>query len=273
MVSDGYFAALGITMAAGREFTPEDRQGMPNVCVINESLARRLFPDESALGKVLLRGPNADIASEIVGVIRDVKTLGLNTPAPDEIYYPMRQTGRPAMAVFARTSGDPATLQGIIRAAVADVDRQQPISFFATLETNLSQSVGTQRIVASLTGTFAAIALILSAIGLYSVLAYAVSQRTAEIGVRMALGARTGQVVRMVMQGGLRLVGLGLALGLVAGAGAAQLIRTLLFQVEPLDVRIYAGVAALYVVVATMACFVPSLRASRVDPLVALRPG
>jgi ABC-type antimicrobial peptide transport system permease subunit len=176
----------------------------------------------------------------------------------------MRQLARPAMAVVACTPGDAAALQPIMRAAVAAEDKEQPISFFATLEANVAQSLGVQRIVASLTAIFAALALVLSAVGLYSVLAYAVSQRTPEIGIRMALGARRAQVVGLVMQGGLRLVAVGLAIGLAAAAGAARVIRTLLFDVQPLDPAVYAGVAAL-------ACMVPSLRASRIDPLLALR--
>ena len=277
IVSDEYFRVMRITLVAGRSFTPADREGAQGVCVVNESLARRLFPGESALGHQILRGRDADVAAEIVGVIRDVKTNGLNVPAPDEVYYPMRQMGRPGMAVVARvsstgtTGSDAASLQGAIRAAVASVDRNQPISFFATLETNIAQSLGAQRIVASLTTVFAALALALSAVGLYSVLAYAVSQRRAEIGIRMALGAKRAQVVRLVMQGGLQLVAAGLVLGLAGAAGAARLIRTLLFNIQPLDPLVYGGVAVLFTVVAALACLLPSLGASRIDPLVALR--
>src|SRR6185503_7022296 len=226
---------------------------------------------ESPLGRIILRGRDAEIKAEIVGVIRDVKTNGLNAPAPDEIYYPMRQLGRPGMAVVGRVDGDPASLQGALRIAVAAVDKNQPISFFATLETNISQSFGAQRIVASLTAVFAGLALVLSAVGLYSVLAYAVSQRRAEIGIRMALGAKRAQVVRLVMQGGLQLVAAGLVLGLAGAAGAARLIRTLLFNIQPLDPLVYGGVAVLFTVVAALACLLPSLGASRIDPLVALR--
>jgi predicted permease len=271
IVSDGYFEALGITLVSGRTFTSADREGATRVCIINESLARRLFPGESPLGRVLLRGRDAEIRSDIVGVIRDVKTIGLNVPAPDEIYFPMRQLARPAMALVARTAGDPADLQAVLRTAVAAVDKNQPISFFATMDANISGSLGVQRIVTSLTAVFAAVALILSAVGLYSVIAYAVSQRTAEIGIRMALGAQARQVVAMVLRSGLRLVVVGLALGLAAAAGAARLIQTLLFQVQPLDPVIYGAVAVLFATVATLACLVPSLRASRIDPLLALR--
>jgi predicted permease len=271
IVSDGYFAALDIPLSAGRGFTAADRDGAPRVCIINESLARRLFPGESPLGRVLLRGRDADVRSEIVGVIRDVRTLGVNTPAPDEIYFPMRQLPRPAMAIVARTDGDAAAMQAVVRAAVADVDKNQPISFFATMDANVVASLGVQRIVTSLTGLFAIVALILSGVGLYSVIAFAVTQRTPEIGIRMALGAQARQVVAMVMRSGLRLVAIGLVVGLAAAAGASRLIRTLLYQVEPLDVTIYAAVTALFTVVATLACLVPSLRASRIDPLTALR--
>jgi predicted permease len=271
IVSDGYFQALGITLAEGRPFNAGDRAGAAGVCIINQALAQRLFPGESALGKVLLRGVNAEVSAEIVGVIRNVRTLGLRAPAPDEIYFPMRQLGRPSMAIVARTAGDPAELQAVLRTAVAGVDADQPISFFATMDSNIAASLGVQRIVASLTGLFAGLALVLAAVGLYSVIAYAVTQRTGEIGIRMALGAQTVQVVGLVMRSGLRLVAAGLIVGLGAAAGAAQLIRTLLFQVEPLDPIIYAGVALVFAVVAVLACLVPSRRASRIDPILALR--
>ena len=170
-------------------------------------------------------------------MIHDVKTLGLTTPAPDEIYFPMRQFGRAAMGVVARTDGDPAALQAIMRSAVAGADKHQPISFFSTMDATIAGSLGTQRIVAWLTGIFAGVALLLSAVGLYSVIAYAVSLRTPEIGIRMALGAHARQVVMMVMRSGLRLVAIGLAVGLAAAAGAARLIQTLLFQVQPRQPR------------------------------------
>ena len=271
IVTDDYFSLMQIPLVSGRAFNAGDREGGAGVCIINESLAKRLFPGQSPLGKVMLRGRDAEIPGEIVGVIRDVKTNGLNVPAPDELYYPVRQMGRPGMNVVARTTGDPAALQAILRSAVAAVDRDQPISFFATLETNLANSLGAQRIVASLTTIFAGVALVLSAVGLYSVLAYAVSQRTPEIGIRMALGARPEQVIGLVMRNGLGLVAIGLVLGLAAAAGAARLIETLLFEVRPLDPLVYGGVTVVFTIVAALACLIPSARAARIDPLVALR--
>ena len=271
IVSEDYFRLMKIGFVQGRPFRAEEREGTPNVCIVNESLARHVFPGESALGKILMRGRDGDIKSEIVGVIHDVKTNGLNAPVPDEVYYALRQLGRPGMNVIARTTGDPASLQAVIRGAVAEVDKDQPISFFATLETNVATSLGTQRIVASLTTIFAGLAFVMSVVGLYSVLAYAVSQRTAEIGIRMALGAQSAQVIRLIMRSGLELVAIGLALGLAAAAGAARVIQTLLFDVRPLEPLVYAAVAVTFALVATLACLLPSLRASRIDPLVALR--
>ena len=271
VVSDDYFKVLEIPLREGRPFNPRDRDGAPGVCIINETLAKKLFPGESALGKSLTRGPNGDIRHEVVGVIGDMKTNGLNAPVPDEVYYSFRQLGRPGMAVVAKTDGDATALQSIIKTAVTGADKDQPISFFATMESNVAQSLGTQRIVASLTAIFAGVALVLAAVGLYSVLAYAVAQRTSEIGIRMALGAQRSQVVTLIMSGGLKLVAIGLVVGLVAAAGASRLIQTLLFNVQPLDPFVYGGVSVLFAFVASLACLLPSLRASRIDPLVALR--
>jgi predicted permease len=270
IVSEDYFATLGIPIAMGRAFNAQDRDGAPLVCIVNQSLASHVFPGESALGHKLMRGRDAEFAHEIVGVIGDVKSNGLNAPVPDEIYYPMRQLGKPAMNVTARTTGDTAALQNAIAVAVAQVDRDQPISFFQSLDVLLSQSLGVQKIVAALTAVFAAIALVLAAIGLYSVVSHAAAQRTGEIGIRMALGARPGQVLGLVMRGGLKLVALGVVLGLAGAAGTARLIQTLLANVRPLDPLVYGSVAVFFGLVAALACFLPSLRASRIDPLAAL---
>ncbi len=271
VVSDDYFKVLEIPLREGRTFNPADRNGAPGVCIVNETLAKHVFPGESALGKFLLRGPNGDLRQEIVGVIADVKANGLNAPVPEEVYYSFHQVGRPGMAVVAKIDGDAAALQAIIKAAVTGADKDQPISFFATLESNLAQSLGTQRIVASLTAIFAGVALVLAAVGLYSVLAYAVAQRTGEIGIRMALGAQRSQVIALIMRSGLKLVAIGLVVGLALAAGVARLGQTLLFNVQPLDPLVYGGVAVLFAFVAALACLMPSLRASRIDPLIALR--
>jgi predicted permease len=270
VVSEDYFATLSIPIVMGRAFDSQDREGRTAVCIVNHAFASRLFPNESPLGHILLRGRNADAPQTIVGVIGDTKTFGLNQPAPDEIYYPLRQLGTPALNITVRTAGDPAVLQSAIRLAVAAVDHDQPISLFQPLDTLLAQSLGTQRMVATLTAGFAVIALVLATIGLYSVVAYAVAQRTNEIGIRMALGAKPGQVVGLIMGGGLKLVAFGLGFGLAGAVGASRLIRTLLSNVQSFDPLLYGTAAVFFGVVAIAACLVPSLRASRIDPVVAL---
>jgi len=271
VVSDAYFHLMRIPLVLGRTFDARDRSGSPGVCIINASFARRLFPDESAIGHTMLRGRDAEITMEIVGVVDDVRTNGLNSPVQDDIYYPMPQLGPVGMGVLARTAGDANRLQASIRSAVAGVDPAQAISFFTTLDTAVANSLGAQRIVASLTVVFAGIALVLSAVGLYSVVAYAVSQRTSELGIRLALGAQRGQVIALVMRGGLQLVAAVLAIGLIAAAVTARLIHSLLYAVQPLDPAIYGGVAVLFTAIAAFACLVPSLRAARIDPLLAMR--
>jgi predicted permease len=270
-VSEDYFAMLRIPLHAGRRFTPSDLEKSPGVVIVNESFARRLFPDKSAVGEVLLRGQNADIKLEIVGVVGDVKALGLNTPPPDILYVPLRQWGGVGMGLAVSTEGDAAAMQTILRSAVAAVDKTQAISFFTTMDVALQQSLGYQRITAWLTGVFAAVALLLSAVGLYSVLAYAVTQRTGEIGIRMALGADKGRVIQMIISQGMKLVVIGLLAGLAAAAAGTRLITSLLYEIQPLDPLVFGGVTVLFLLVAAAACLLPSLRASRVDPMIALR--
>jgi predicted permease len=271
IVSDHYFDTMRIPLREGRNFEARDAETSPLVCLVNESFAKRLFPGQSALGKVLLRGANADIKCEIVGIVGDVKSTGLTAPAPDEMYFRFRQMARTLAFIVVRTDGDPEALRPILRSTVMDLDRNQPVAMFQTLEASLAEALGAQRVAAWLTVVFAAVALLLSALGLYSVLAYAVTQRTSEIGIRTALGAARHQVVALVLRSSLKLVMVGLVLGLAAAAGAARLIQTLLYYVQPLDPLIYAAVTVLFAVIAIVACLLPSLRASRIDPIIALR--
>jgi predicted permease len=270
-VSEHYFATMGIPLREGRAFNERDNDKAPNVCIVNETLAKRLFPNESALGKMLLRGRDGEIKSEIVGVVGDVKSANLNSPAADVVYMSFRQFVQSTGTIVVRAANDPAALQPAMRSTLASLDGTVALTFFTTMDEALSSSLVVPRVTAWLTAAFASVALLLSAVGLYSVLAYAVTQRTSEIGLRMALGAQREQVVRLILRSGLRLVGLGLVLGLGIAAGAARLIASLLYQVEPLNPLIYGSVAALLLVVAILACLLPSLRASRVDPIIALR--
>ena len=270
IVSDDYFRLLEIPLVAGRAFNGDDRSTTPRVGIVNETFAARVFAGQSALGQALIMGGN-NARVEIVGVIRDVKSAGGNAPTPEEVYFPMRQVPRAALAVIAKTTGDASALQTAIRNAVTSVDKTQATAFFATMESNVAASLATQRLVATLTAVFAALALVLSLTGLYSVLAYLVSQRTPEIGLRMALGATRPQVVTLILRSGLGLVLAGLLLGLGGAVGVSRLIRQLLFGIDPVSPAIYVGVAVMFAIVAVLACLGPSLRASRIDPLVAFR--
>ncbi len=272
IITEGYFPLFQIPLKAGRYINEHDRADTPGVVVVNETFARKLFPDGSALGKVILRGQRADIKHEIVGIVGDVKSNGLNSPAPDTLYFPLRQLPRPFVSLAAVTAGaDAAIVLAELRSAVAAVDKTLAVSFFQVMETAIRNSLGIQRITAMLTGIFAGVALLLSAIGLYSVLAYTVTQRTGEIGIRMALGAEKGQVITLILSQGMKLVVIGLIIGLGTAAGLGRFIRSQLYQIEPLDPMVFGGVTVLFLLVALFACFLPSWRASRVDPLVALR--
>jgi predicted permease len=271
VVSDHYFDAMRIPLREGRMFEDRDREHAPLVCLVNESFARRLFPGDTAVGKSLLRGIGADVKIEIVGVVGDVKTRDVTAPPPDEIYLRIRQFAGPLTFIAARANGNPDALQAVMRSTVTGLDSNQPIALFQTLDAAVDLALGPQRVAAWLTVVFAAVALLLSALGLYSVLAYAVAQRTREIGIRTALGAGRQQVILLVLRSGISLFAVGLVLGLVAAAGSARFIRTLLYYVQPLDPLVYGAVAVLFGVIATAACLLPSLRASRIDPIVALR--
>jgi putative ABC transport system permease protein len=270
VVSNDYFSLLQIPLASGRVFTDDDRTTAPKVCVVNETFGKRLFAGP-AIGQMLLFGPDGSRRVEIVGIIRDVKSLGVNVATPDEVYFPMRQRGMAGLNVLAKTDNSAVALQGAIARAVAAVDPAQAVSFFGTLESGAAASLGPARLVATLTMVFAGLALVLATTGLYSVLAYLVSQRTPEIGIRMALGASRRQVMSLVMRSGLRVVSIGLGVGVAAAAVAARVIRQMLFGVDPLNAAVYAAVAIVFAAVAMLACLAPSLRASRIDPLVALR--
>lgn len=266
-----YKELLGLTLREGRWFRPTDTIKNPPVIVINESLARKLFPGQSAIGKTILTGPTGEIVNEIVGVIADVKTNGLNQPAPDELYFSATQRAINGMGFAARTTGDPATLQATMRSALKAVDPTIALSFFQTLDQITLNSLGVQRIAAWLIGCFAGIAFLLAIVGLYSVLAYNVTQRTAEIGIRMALGALPGQVIGIILRQGLGLVAGGVAAGLGLAFAASRLISAQLYGVESLGFAIHAAVALSFILVATLACLLPARRAARVDPIVALR--
>jgi putative ABC transport system permease protein len=266
----GYFSALQIPLLRGRFFTSADRNGRPKTVIISDQLMRQYFPGENPLGRHLhsTRG-NADY--EIVGVVGDTRyQVGL----PDKVtlYFPVLSGENTAgMALAVRTAGDPLSISIPVQKLVAELDPQLPFSHVLTMQQIIEQSLGNASLSASLVLGFAVMSLILASVGLYGVLSYLTIQRTGEIGVRMALGAQRGEVVRLMLVDGLRPAFYGLALGLAASIGAVRLIQSMLYGTKPVDPVIFASVAATLLAVAGLACLVPAWRASRIDPMQALR--
>jgi predicted permease len=270
-ITPGYFATLGIPMAAGRAISERDTEQTPLVVVISRELARRAWPNESAVGKKLLVGRFPGFA-EVVGVVGDVKNNGLVREPVVAMYTPYRQRPWPAMQFAVRpTGGDPLALAGSVGAAFRDVDRDLPITRVETMDAALSDSIATERLITALLGGFALVALVMAAAGLYGVIAYTVARRTQEIGVRVALGADPRAVVRLVAVEGLQVTAVGMLVGTLAAVAGSRAMRTLLFEVSPVDPRTYAFVLALFAATACAALIVPARHALGVDPVTALR--
>lgn len=273
MVTPGYFRTIGIQLRAGRLFTEQDRFGGENVAVINETLAKKLFPNESPLDHAFIIGPNSDTIVRIVGVIRDVKSAGLASPPPDEIYYPRDQRGGAFMSVVvqAKPGLQAAAAIPVLRRIVAELDPGVALANPQTLEQIVEQSIGVQRVTMTLLICFAAIATLLASVGVYSVMAYSVAQRTGEIGVRMALGAGAPDILALMLRTGAVQISCGLALGLFGAFAATRLLQQGLYEVRALDPAIFAAVAVAFALIAATACLIPARRATRVDPMTALR--
>ena len=274
-VSPDYFRAAGIPLLQGRFFTDADTATSPPVAIISQTLARRFFKDKDPIGQLIAFGvggkPNSPRWREVVGVVGDVKDDGLDSPGTPTEYDPCAQVDWNGMTVFVRTEGDPLQMASALRSQVYAVDKDQPIATIATGEQWLDDAVSTPHLRTTLLGLFAALALALAAVGLYGVMSYAVTQRTQEIGVRIALGAQRRDIYRMVVGQGMLLVAVGAMIGLAGALGLMRLLKTFLFDVTPTDPATYAGVALLLVAIAALACWIPARRATRVDPLIALR--
>jgi putative ABC transport system permease protein len=274
-VSPGYASTLGIPLQRGREFTDADTETAPPVAMINTAVAQRYFAHQDPVGKRLMFGrPSAQRAPKwitIVGVAGDTKLYGLANPARLEVYVPFRQFAASDMTLIVKSGIEPAALTSAIRSTIASIDKEQPIFAIATMQQLVKNSVSTRRITLILLGVFGALALVLGAIGIYGVLAYSVAQRTHEIGIRMALGARRGDVLRMVLAQGAKIAGAGVVIGILASFGLTRLMSNLLFSVSPADPVTFAAVAIVLVLVALLASYVPARRTLRVDPMIALR--
>jgi putative ABC transport system permease protein len=271
-VDPNYFRAMGIPVRAGRPFADTDSPDSPKVMVINENMARRFWPNEDPIGKrVTMRDWGPPLTGEIIGIVGDVKPDGLESDARPMIYWPYTQFPVIFDTIVIRTDGNPLNVVGAVKSKIWSVDSQQAITSVDTMEQVLANSVATRRFNMILITLFAATALALASVGIYGVISYTVSQRTHEIGIRMALGAKGSDVMKLVVGQGITLTLAGVVLGIGAAIGLTRLISTLLYGVGPTDVATFVLVAVLLSAVALTACVIPARRATKVDPMFALR--
>jgi putative ABC transport system permease protein len=274
--SSGYFQTMGITLLSGRDFNDADGEGTQPVAIVDESFARRFYPNEDPIGKRIKRGglQSTHPWKTIVGVVRSVRNQRLDATSLPQAYFPVfQEAGEMFNLSFAvRASGDePLALTQSVRAAVLAVDRNQPVFDVKPLRQIVADSIALKRLALLLLSVFAAVAVLLAVSGIYGVMAYVVTQRTHEIGVRLALGAQIKDVLRLVVRQGMKLALCGVTFGLVAAFAFTRLLKTLLFEVSATDPMTFLGITMLLLFVALVACLVPARRATKVDPMIALR--
>ena len=276
-VSEDYFRALGIPVLKGRAFNDRDTADSPGVVIISETLAQMLWPDEDALGKRLNIGFARAKWSEVVGVVSDVKQWELGAPPAPATYHPLSQVadGRrwfvSEMTFVIRTATEPQRFIAGLRSELQSVDKDLPLYNVAVMEQVVANRVTDPRFYMLLLGSFSALALILATAGIYSLISYSVTQRTHEIGIRLALGAQAGDVLRLVVRQGMTLVVAGLVVGVAGALTLTRVLSEFLYEVSVTDPATFALLSCLLAVVALLACYFPSRRATKVDPLVALR--
>jgi putative ABC transport system permease protein len=270
IVSPDYFRALQIPLRKGRQLLDRDNKDGRRVAIINEALAQRYWPNEEPLGQRIRIGFEKE-TREIVGVVGSIKQSTLTADARPAMYVPYAQLPSGALTLVIRTNGDPMSVARLARTEIHSVDPTVPVTNIRTMNEVFSASVEQQRFAMLLVGLFGGLAVVLAAIGIYGVMGYSVTQRRQELAVRMALGARARQVLQLVIKDGLVLASIGIAVGLAGAFALTRLLRSLLFEVQPTDVQTFAMVAALLIIVALLASYLPARRASKVDPLKALR--
>ena len=271
-ISPDYFRTMGIPLLKGRDFTEQDDERATNVMLINETLANRYFHGEDPIGRRLsITFGDEPAMREIVGVVGDVKHRGLTNESGSEVYVPYPQLPLVGMNIVARAAGDPMSVVAAVRNEAFAIDRNQPVANIKTMEQYLADSTARPRFNTVLLGLFATLALALAVVGIYGVMSYFVTQRTHEIGIRLALGARSRDVSRMIVRQGMALTVSGLAIGLTLAFVATRLLTNLLYGVGPADPLTFAVISSLFALVALLACYIPARRAAKVDPIVALR--
>jgi predicted permease len=270
-IAPRYCETMGITVLQGREFTSQDRADGPGVALINQQLAARMWPNEDPIGKRLLLGGRSGTPRQVIGVMRDAKYDSLGERSQPYLFLPLAQQYQSHMALVVRSGGEPRALLQAMESLIRTFDRNLAVFPARTMSAHVSSSLALARLGAMLLGLFGAVGLSLAALGVFGVMAFSVSQRTREIGIRMALGAGAAEVLRMVLREGVRLVGVGLGAGLCIGLALAQLVSRFLYGVSAADPLTFAGVAAVLLGVAMLACYIPARRATKVDPMVALR--
>jgi len=271
IVDQNYFQTLGIPLLMGRSFGDQDAQSAPKVVIINETMARRYWSGENPLGKqISLQGPQGPF-HEIVGVVKTGKYRNLREEPIPYFYAPFSQQYQSRLTIFVRTAGEPNAVLPALRAEVQRLDKNLPLFDVRTLAEHLGIALAQERTSAMLIGSFALLALILAAVGIYGLMSYAVAQRTHEIGIRLALGAQAGDVLKLVLWQSLKLAGIGVAIGLAGALAITHLVSSMLYVISPTDPSTFAGVALILTAVMLFASFIPARRAAKVDPMIALR--
>ena len=270
--SEDYFRSMGIPVLSGRTFTPRDNFSAPRVVAVNQTMAQRYWPGQNPVGqRIVVQSKSGPLPHEIIGVVGDVRSAGLEEPVEGELYFPLAQNPSTIMCITLKTSVPPASLAGQLRAAVWSVDPQQPVTYVMPLRDLAAESLAFRRAGMILAGAFGGLALVLAAIGIYGVLSYSVSRRTREIGIRMALGATRGGVASGILREGLVMTAVGIAIGLTAALVLSRFMASVLFDVKPGDPLTYVAVAVILLGVAALSTLLPARRATGVDPLIALR--
>jgi putative ABC transport system permease protein len=267
-----YFQAMQIPLRRGALFTDRDSERTRPVVVISETMARQFWPDENPVGARVRLGFDANqIVREVIGVVGDVRSQALSQPPAPEAYIPYAQAPLATISVAVRAAGDPAALLPAVRQRIAAVDASLAVIRTQTMVEVVDASTGSMRLASTLTSVFAALAALLAAVGIYSLVSYSVASRTREIGIRVALGAHPASVLRLVVGEGMKLTAIGLALGVAGTWWLTGTLRSLLFEVSPVDPAVLAATAAAVVALTTVASLVPAWRVMRVDPTTALR--